>query len=125
MGLRINTNVLSLTAQRNLQKTSKALGKALERLASGSRINRAGDDAAGLAISEGLNSQVRGVRVAIRNANDALGFLNTAEGALSELTNITQRLRELAIQAANGTLGSTDRGYLDSEKAQLPLCPWT
>ncbi len=119
MGFRINTNVVSLASQRALQSSSKALGKALERLASGSRINRAGDDAAGLAISEGLGSQVRGVRVAVRNANDALGFLNTAEGALAELTNITQRLRELAIQSSNGTLGSTDRGYLNSERAQL------
>lgn len=119
MGFRINTNVLSLTAQRNLSVASKAFGKALERLSSGSRINRAGDDAAGLAISEGLGSQVRGIKVAIRNANDAVGFLNTAEGGLAELTNITQRLRELAIQASNGTLGSSDRTYLDSEKTQL------
>lgn len=119
MGFRINTNVLSLTAQRNLASSSKAFGKALERLSSGSRINRAGDDAAGLAISEGLGAQVRGIRVAIRNANDAVGFLNTAEGGLAELTNITQRLRELAIQAANGTLGGSDRTYLDAEKIQL------
>lgn len=115
MGLRINTNVLSLNAQRNLQSTSKSLGKALERLSSGSRINRAGDDAAGLAISEGLRSQVRGLRQAVRNANDSLGFLNTAEGALSEITNITQRLRELAIQASNGAIGSKERGFLDDE----------
>lgn len=115
MGLRINTNVLSLNAQRNLQNTSKSLGKALERLSSGSRINRAGDDAAGLAISEGLQSQVRGLRQAVRNANDSLGFLNTAEGALAEVTNITQRLRELAIQAANGALGNNERGFLDDE----------
>src|SRR6185436_9330286 len=119
MGFRINTNVISLASQRALTSSSKALGRALERLASGSRINRAGDDAAGLAISEGLGSQVRGVRVAVRNANDALGFLNTAEGALSELTNITQRLRELAIQASNGTLGASDRTYLNAERGQL------
>ena len=119
MGLRINTNVLSINAQRNLNTTSKALGKALERLSSGSRINRAGDDAAGLAISEGLQSQIRGLEVAVRNSNDAIGFLNTAEGALSEITNITQRLRELAIQAANGTLSVTDRNYLESEKNAL------
>jgi flagellin len=119
MGLRINTNVLSINAQRNLNTTSKALGKALERLSSGSRINRAGDDAAGLAISEGLQSQIRGLKVAVRNSNDAIGFLNTAEGALSEITNITQRLRELAIQAANGTLSVTDRNYLESEKNAL------
>src|SRR3954471_4954489 len=119
MGFRINTNVISLSSQRALQTSSKALGKALERLASGSRINRAGDDAAGLAISEGLGSQVRGVKVAVRNANDALGFLNTAEGGLSELTNITQRLRELAIQSSNGTLGASDRGFLNAERGQL------
>jgi len=119
MGIRINTNIISLKAQRNLGITTKALGQALERLSSGQRINRAGDDAAGLAISEGLQSQVRGLRVAVRSANDAVGFLNTAEGALSEITNITQRLRELAIQAANGTLSVTDRGYLEDEKDGL------
>jgi len=119
MGLRINTNVLSINAQRNLNSTTKALSKALNRLSSGTRINRAGDDAAGLAISEGLQSQVRGLRVAVRNSNDAIGFLNTGEGALSEITNITQRLRELAIQAANGTLSVTDRNYLESEKDAL------
>jgi flagellin len=119
MGLRINTNVLSLNAQRNLSNTTHSLSKALERLSSGARINRAGDDAAGLAISEGLQSQVRGLKVAVRNANDAVGFLNTAEGALGEITNITQRIRELAIQAANGTLSVTDRNYLESEKDAL------
>src|SRR4051794_9275745 len=98
MGLRISTNVLSISAQRNLGLSQKALARALERLSSGSRINRAGDDAAGLSISEGLGSAVRGYTQAIRNANDAIGFLNTAEGALSNLTSITQRLRELAIQ---------------------------
>jgi flagellin len=119
MGLRINTNVLSINAQRNLSSTTRSLSRALERLSSGSRINRAGDDAAGLAISEGLQSQVRGLRVAVRNTNDATGFLNTAEGALGEITNITQRIRELAIQAANGTLSVSDRNYLESEKDAL------
>lgn len=119
MGLRINTNVASLNAQRNLQSTSRALGRSLERLSSGSRINRAGDDAAGLAISEGLNSQVRGLRQAVRNANDSLGFLNTAEGALGEITNITQRLRELAIQASNGAIGNRERGFLNEEMQAL------
>ncbi len=119
MGLRINTNVASLNAQRNLQNTSKALGRSLERLSSGSRINRAGDDAAGLAISEGLQAQVRGLRQAVRNANDSLGFLNTAEGALGEITNITQRLRELAIQAADGAIGNKERGFLDDEAEAL------
>lgn len=119
MGLRINTNVAALQAQRNLGKTTKSLNKALERLASGERIVRAGDDAAGLAISEGLRSQVRGLRQAVRNANDANGFLQTAEGALSEMTNIAQRLREIAVQASNGSLGPTDRGFLDAERVEL------
>ncbi len=119
MGLRINTNVVSLKAQRNLQRSTNALNRALERLSSGSRINRAGDDAAGLAVAEGLKAQIRGNLQAIRNTNDATGFLNTAEGAMGELTNITQRLRELAIQAANGTLSSVDRGYLDAEADAL------
>lgn len=119
MGLRINTNVLSLNAQRSLMHTTKALSRSLERLSSGSRINRAGDDAAGLAISEGLNSQVRGLRQAVRNANDSLGFLNTAEGALAEMTNLTQRLRELAIQAANGAIGNKERGFLNDEMEAL------
>ncbi len=119
MGLRINTNVLSLNAQRSLMHTTKALSRSLERLSSGSRINRAGDDAAGLAISEGLNSQVRGLRQAVRNANDSLGFLNTAEGALAEMTNLTQRLRELAIQAANGAIGNRERGFLNDEMEAL------
>ncbi len=119
MGLRINTNVSALSAQRSLGKTTQSLNKALSRLASGERIVRAGDDAAGLAISEGLRSQIRGLRQAVRNANDANGFLQTAEGALSEMTNIAQRLRELAVQAANGSLGPQDREYLDGERVEL------
>jgi flagellin len=119
MGLRINTNVSALSAQRSLGKTTQSLNKALSRLASGERIVRAGDDAAGLAISEGLRSQIRGMRQAVRNANDANGFLQTAEGALGEMTNIAQRLRELAVQAANGSLGPQDRGYLDGERVEL------
>jgi flagellin len=119
MGLRIGTNVASLQGQRNLTSSTKALNKALERLSSGQRIVKAGDDAAGLAISEGLRAQIRGFRQAIRNANDAMGFLSTAEGSLSEMTNVAQRLRELAIQAANGSLGSRDRQYLDGERSAL------
>lgn len=119
MGLRINTNVAALQAQRNLGKTTKQLNAALERLASGRRVTRAGDDAAGLAISEGLSSQVRGLTQAVRNANDANGFLNVAEGALSEMTNIAQRLRELSVQAANGSIGPKDRQFLDNERSQL------
>ncbi|MGA0163514.1 MAG: flagellin [Bdellovibrionota bacterium] len=119
MGLRINTNVLSLNAQRSLMETTKALGRSLERLSSGSRINRAGDDAAGLAISEGLNVQVRGLRQAVRNTNDSLGFLSTAEAALAEMANLTQRLRELAIQSSNGVMGDEERAYLNDELGAL------
>ena len=119
MGLRINTNVVSIKAQRNLQSSSAALNRALERLASGSRINTAGDDAAGLAVSEGLRSQVRGLQQAVRNANEGVGFLTTAEGALGQSTDIAQRIRELAIQAANGTLSDTDRTNLNNEVQQL------
>ena len=119
MGFRINTNVIALKAQRNLGYSTKALSKAMERLASGSRINNAGDDAAGLAVSEGLRSQVRGLQQAIRNANDGIGFLATAEGALSESTQIAQRVRELAIQAANGSISDNDRSNLNSEVQKL------
>lgn len=119
MGLRINTNIVSIKATRHLERSTSSLNRALERLASGSRINKAGDDAAGLAVSEGLRSQVRGLRAAVRNANDAIGFFNTAEGALSEMTNISQRLRELAVQASNGTISESDRGYLNLEAQQL------
>jgi len=119
MGLRVNTNVIAIKAQRYLLENGKLLNQALERLASGSRINSAGDDAAGLAISEGLRSQVKGLRRAILNANDALGFLSTAEGAMGEQTGIVQRLRELSIQAANGTLSNTDRGFLNNEAQAL------
>lgn len=119
MGLRINTNVIALRAQRNLGSSMKALNRAMERLSSGSRINVAGDDAAGLAVSEGLRSQVRGLQQAIRNANDGIGFLTTAEGALAESTNIAQRIRELAIQAANGAISDNDRNNLDQEVQSL------
>jgi len=119
MGLRINTNVISVKAQRNLGVNTQALNRALERLTSGSRINAAGDDAAGLAISEGLRSQVRGNQQAIRNANDGFGFLATADGALGELTNIAQRMRELSLQAATGSVSTNDRLNLDAEVQQL------
>ncbi|MDB5038408.1 MAG: Flagellin [Bacteriovoracaceae bacterium] len=119
MGLRINTNVISLKAQRNLGYSVTALQTAMERLSSGSRINNAGDDAAGLAVSEGLRSQVRGLQQAVRNANDGVGYLATAEGALSQSTNIIQRIRELAIQASTGSISDTDRTNLDNEAQQL------
>lgn len=119
MGLRINTNIISLKAQRSLSTNASALQRAMERLASGSRINKAGDDAAGLAVSEGLRSQVRGLTQAVRNANDGVGFLQTAEGALQESTNIAQRIRELAIQSANGSISASDRANLNNEAQSL------
>ncbi|NUP90295.1 MAG: flagellin [Candidatus Sumerlaeia bacterium] len=119
MALTVNSNITSLNAQRNLQQSTMALGKALERLSSGLRINRAGDDAAGLAISENLRAQVRGLRQAVRNAGDGLSLVGTAEGALNETTNIIQRIRELAIQAANGTNSDANRDSIQNEVNQL------
>jgi len=115
MGLRINTNIAALNAQRVLQRSTGALNKSLERLSSGLRINRASDDAAGLAIAEGFKSVVRGSAVAQRNAQDGISLVQTAEGALSETTNILQRIRELAVQAANGTQSTQNRASLDAE----------
>ena len=119
MGLRINTNVASLNAQRNLSGTKLAMDKTLEKLASGQRINRAGDDAAGLAISENLKAQVRGLGQAERNAQDGVSLVQIAEGALSEVSNILIRLRELGVQAASDTIGSTERKFLNVEFEQL------
>lgn len=119
MGLRINTNVASLNAQRNLRGTRLALNKSLEKLSSGQRINRAGDDAAGLAISENLKAQVRGLGQAERNAEDGISLVQIAEGALSEVSNILIRLRELAVQAASDTIGPTERKFLNVEFEQL------
>ncbi|RNC67271.1 MAG: flagellin FliC [Desulfuromonadales bacterium] len=119
MALTVNTNVASLNAQRNLNLTSTSLGKSLERLSSGYRINRAGDDAAGLAISEGMRAQTRSMNQAVRNANDGVSLVQTAEGALNEVSNILVRMRELATQAATGTVSSSQRGYIDSEFTQL------
>ncbi len=115
MPLVINTNVSSLNAQSNLSKSQKGLQKSFERLSSGFRINKASDDAAGLAVSESLNSKVRSYSVAERNTNNAISMANTAEGGLSQVSGIVVRMRELAVQAANGDLTSTDRGYLDTE----------
>ncbi len=117
--MRVNTNIASLQAQRNLANITKGLARSMERLASGKRINSARDDASGLAMSNGLEAQVRAMRQATRNINDALGFLNTAEGAMAEQTQIVQRMRELAVQAANGTYSSQDRAHLDGELQQL------
>ncbi len=119
MGLRINTNVSSLNAQRNLSTTRLAQQKVLEQLSSGQRINRAGDDAAGLAISENLRAQIRGLGQAERNAQDGISLVQIAEGALSEVGNIMIRLRELSVQAASDTIGATERKFLNVEFEQL------
>ncbi len=121
MGLRINTNVAGLRTARILRQSTRALNKSLERLASGLRINRAGDDAAGLAIAEGFRSVAAGARVAQRNAQDGVNLVQTAEGALSESVNILQRMRELAVQAANGTNSLQNRADLDLEVQALKL----
>ena len=119
MGLRINTNVPALNAGRTLNRSTQALNKSLERLSSGLRINSAADDAAGLAIAEGFNSVVRGTQMAQRNAQDGVSLVQTAEGSLSETTNILQRIRELAVQAANGTQSTDNRTAIDGEVNQL------
>lgn len=119
MGLRINTNVASINAQRNLRLTKLAMDKSLEKLSSGQRINRAGDDAAGLAISENLKAQIRGLKQAKRNAADGVSLVQIAEGALSEVSNILVRLRELSVQAASDTIGPTERKFLNVEFEQL------
>lgn len=111
----INTNVMSLTAQRNLSKSQGSLATSMQRLSSGLRINSAKDDAAGLAIAERMNTQVRGMNVAIRNANDGISLAQTAEGGLQEISNMLQRMRELAVQSSNGTNSSADRANLDTE----------
>lgn len=119
MPLVINTNVASLNSQRQLMNSGNALDRATERLSSGQRINSAKDDAAGLAISNRMTSQVRGLDQAIRNANDGVSLIQTAEGALSESTNILQRMRELSVQSANGIYSSGDRATLNAEVQQL------
>ncbi|MCK5071860.1 MAG: flagellin FliC [Bacteriovoracaceae bacterium] len=119
MGLRINTNVASINAQRNLRKTRLSMDRTLEKLSSGRRINRAGDDAAGLAISENLKAQIRGLGQAERNAQDGISLVQIAEGGLEEISNILIRLRELAVQAASDTIGSTERKFLNVEFEQL------
>ena len=115
----ITTNMSSLEAQKNLQKTNAKLQGSFNKLSSGMRINTAADDAAGLAISERMKTQIRSYVVAERNANDAISMVSTAEGALGEVHGILGRLRELSIQSANGSMTSTDRGYLDTEFKQL------
>ncbi|MBU6376345.1 MAG: flagellin FliC [Bdellovibrionales bacterium] len=119
MGLRVNTNVQSLAAQRNLNTTSLAQKGSLEKLASGTRIVRSADDAAGLAISEKMRAQVRSIRQDTRNANDGISMIQTAEGGMNEIGNILVRFRELSIQAASDTIGDTERGFIDKEVQQL------
>lgn len=119
MGLRIATNVSSLTSQRHLRETRELLDRSLERLSSGYRINRAGDDAAGLAISEKLRAKTRGLVQAQRNASDGISLIQVAEGGLNEVQNILVRLRELGVQAASDTIGTRERKYLDLEYQSL------
>jgi flagellin len=118
MGLRINTNVPSLIGQRNLRMTRSNLDRSFERLSSGLRINHAGDDAAGLAISESLRAQVRGLTQAERNAQDGVSVIQIAEGALAEVSNILIRMRELGVQAASDTVGDAERKFIDIELQQ-------
>jgi flagellin len=119
MALTINTNINSLNAQRNLSVTQNQLSKSLQRLSSGLRINTAADDAAGLAISENMRGQVRSMNQSVRNANDGVSLIQTAEGSLNETSNILIRMRELASQSATGTIGTTERGYIQDEFTKL------
>src|SRR5437763_14513440 len=115
MSLRINTNVEAFNAHRQLSGTSEKLGKSMERLSSGYRINRAADDAAGLAISEKLRGQIGGLEQAQRNAQDAISLVQTAEGSLQEVHSMLQRVRDLAVQYKNGSLSTTDKAAIQSE----------
>src|SRR3954470_4114360 len=114
----INTNIASLNAQRNLTTSQMSLNTSLQRLSSGLRINSAKDDAAGLAISDRMTAQINGMNQAVRNANDGISLAQTADGALQEVTNNLQRIRELAVQSANSTNSSSDRAALDQEVQQ-------
>lgn len=119
MALTINTNTIALNAQRNLNTSQSGLATSIQRLSSGLRINSAQDDAAGLAISERINSQIRGMTVAQRNANDSISLMQVADGAASQMSDNLQRMRELAVQAANGTYNSGDRDNLQNEFVAL------
>ena len=119
MPLSINTNLASMTAQRSFLNSNSALETAFERLSTGKRVNSAADDAAGLAIGKDLESRVAGLNQAIRNVNDGISMVQITEGTLDEVTTILQRMRDLAVQASNASLGSTERGYLDAEQAKL------
>ena len=119
MPLSINTNIASLSAQRSFLNSSQGLDTAYERLASGKRINSARDDAAGLGVATNLESRVSGLNQAVRNTNDGISMVQIAEGAMAEVTSILQRMRDLAVQAANSSVGATERGFLDNEKDEL------
>jgi len=119
MAISLLTNVASLNAQRNLSNTQAALGASIGRLSSGMRINTASDDAAGLGISENLKSDLRSLAQAQRNANDGVSMSQIAEGSMNEMTGLVTRMRELGVQSANQTLGSTERGYIQTEFSQL------
>ena len=119
MGMRVTTNIAAINAQRNLVGSQRVIQNSMAQLASGSRINKAADDAAGLAISESLKSQLRSGVQATRNANDGISMIQTAEGGLNEISTILTRLRELGIQAASDTIGDVERGFLDKEVQQL------
>lgn len=119
MGMQIATNVAAINAQRNLSMTSLKMGKVLEKLSSGYRINRAADDAAGLGISENLKADLRSLSQASRNANDGVSMSQVAEGSMNEMQGIVTRMRELSVQSANQTLGTTERGYIQTEFGQL------
>jgi flagellin len=121
MGLRINTNMMSINAHRNLRASKLAMESTSEKLSSGSRINKSADDAAGLAISENLNGQIRSFKQSARNAQDGISFIQVAEGGMNEVGNMITRLRELAVQGASDTIGVRERGYLDREAQQLKL----
>src|SRR6476661_8368313 len=119
MGIRINTNIEALNAQRNLSATAVSFGKSVEKLSSGLRINRAADDAAGLVISEKLRGQVRGLNQAVRNAQDGISMIQVGEGALNEVHSMLQRIRELAVQEANGTVDTDGAAAIDAEVTSL------
>src|ERR687883_446466 len=119
MSLRVNNNIDAFNAHRNLEATQYAQSRSSEKLSSGLRINRAADDAAGLAISEKMRAQIKGLAQAQRNSLDGISLVQTSEGALNEMHSILQRVRELAVQRANGTLTAGDQGKIDAEVSQL------
>ena len=121
MGMRINTNMMAINAQRNLRTNQATLQGSTEKLSSGMRINKSADDAAGLAISEQLNASVRSYQQAGRNAQDGISFIQVAEGGMNEVSTMITRLRELSVQAASDTVGDKERGYLNNEVKQLKL----